>query len=165
MKHIILQRIFPLMIVILFSSITAMAQKPGHTKYKCMVQMTNYVGEAAYVVVSVINPSGAYEKTLYMMGPDKKWYDHFKAWYKFNTKSPANLSAITGASVAGGDRSVTTFEIEDAIVDAGYKLRFESAVEDQKYYEKDIEIELTKENLSKKTEGTNYIRYIRFSSN
>ncbi len=154
-----------MMLVMLFISIAAPAQKPGYTKYKCMVQMTNYAGEAAYIVVSLMNPSGAYEKTLYMMGPDKKWYDHFKAWHKFNTKKPANLNGITGASVAGGDRSVTNFEIEDAKVDAGYKLRFESAVEDKKYYESDIEIELTKENLSKKTEGSNYIRYVRFSSN
>ena len=50
---------------------TSAAQKPGVTKYKCMVQMTNYVGEAAYIVVSLVNPTGAYEKTLYVMGPDK----------------------------------------------------------------------------------------------
>jgi hypothetical protein len=146
-------------------STAALAQKPGFTKYKCMVQMTNYQGEAAYIVVSLINPQDEYEKTLYVMGPDKKWYDHIKAWHKFNTKKPSNISAITGASVAGGDRSMTTFEIEDAKVDAGYKLRFETAVEDQKYHEKDIEIPLTKENLSKKTEGPNYIRYVRFSLN
>ena len=153
-----------LALALLFSvSFTASAQ--GVTKYKCMVQMTNYTGEAAYVVVSLINPKGAYEKTLYVMGPDKKWYTHIKEWHKFNSKKPANISAITGASVAGGDRSVTTFEIEDAKVDAGYKLRFESAVEDKEYHSKDIEIPLTKEGLSAKTEGTNYIRYVRFSAN
>lgn len=153
--------------VIFFFTMTfvASAQKAGVTKYKCMVQMTNYVGEAAYIVVSLINPEGAYEKTLYVMGPDKKWYSHIKEWHKFNTKKPANISAITGASVAGGDRSVTTFEIEDAKLNAGYKLRFETAVEDKEYYAKDIEVPLTKEGLSGKTEGTNYIRYVRFSSN
>jgi len=165
MKRINFQEVALLVIAAIFTSTTLSAQKPGFTKYKCMVQMTNYVGEAAYIVVSLINPDGAYEKTLYVMGPDKKWYNHIKEWHKFNTKKPANISAITGASVAGGDRSVTTFEIEDAKIDAGYKLRFETAVEDQEYHEKDIEIALTKENLSKKTEGTNYIRYIRFSSN
>ncbi|KQC01793.1 DUF2271 domain-containing protein [Pedobacter sp. Hv1] len=144
---------------------TSAAQKPGVTKYKCMVQMTNYVGEAAYIVVSLVNPAGAYEKTLYVMGPDKKWYTHIKEWHKFNTKKPANISAITGASVAGGDRSVTTFEIEDSKINAGYKLRFETAVEDKEYHVKDIEIPLTKEGLSGKTEGTNYIRYVRFSAN
>lgn len=163
MKHF--KRIFLFFTATIILSLTAAAQKPGFTKYKCMVQMTNYVGEAAYIVVSLINPEGAYEKTLYVMGPDKKWYSHIKEWNKFNTKKPANISAITGASVAGGDRSVTSFEIEDAKLNAGYKLRFETAVEDKEYYAKDIEIPLTKEGLSGKTEGTNYIRYVRFSSN
>lgn len=144
---------------------TSLAQKSGVTKYKCMVQMTNYVGEDAYVVVSLINPKGLYEKTLYVMGPDKKWYTHIKEWHKFNSKKPANISAITGASVAGGDRSVTTFEIEDSKLNAGYKLRFETAVEDKEYHTKDIEVPLTTEGVSSKTEGTNYIRYVRFSQN
>lgn len=151
--------------LIITLSFSSFAQKPGVTKYKCMVQMTNYVGEAAYIVVSLINPKGAYEKTLYVMGPDKKWYTSIKEWHKFNTKKPLNISAITGASVAGGDRSVTTFEIEDAKLNVGYKLRFETAVENKEYHTKDIEIPLTKENLSGKTEGTNYIRYVRFSAN
>lgn len=141
------------------------AQKHGFTKYKCMVQMTNYVGEEAYVVVSLINAKGAYEKTLYVMGPDKKWYNTIKEWHKFNSKKPTNISAITGASVAGGDRSVTTFEIENTKINAGYKLRFETAVEDKEYHTKDIEIPLTTESLAAKTEGTNYIRYVRFSAN
>lgn len=160
-----LNRIFLAIAIALILPFTSSAQKPGVTKYKCMVQMTNYVGEAAYIVVSLVNPSGAYEKTLYVMGPDKKWYTHIKEWHKFNTKKPANISAITGASVAGGDRSVTTFEIEDSKINAGYKLRFETAVEDKEYHVKDIEIPLTKEGLSGKTEGTNYIRYVRFSAN
>lgn len=160
-----LNKIFLVLTLTLILPFTSSAQKPGVSKYKCMVQMTNYVGEAAYIVVSLVNPSGAYEKTLYVMGPDKKWYTHIKEWHKFNTKKPANISAITGASVAGGDRSVTTFEIDDSKINAGYKLRFETAVEDKEYHVKDIEIPLTKEGLSGKTEGTNYIRYVRFSAN
>src|ERR1700712_1441394 len=116
------------------------AQKTGATKYKCMVQMTNYMGEGAYVVVSLIDGKGAYEKTLYVMGSDKKWYKTLKSWHAFNSKKPANISAITGASVTGGDRSVTVLEIDNAKMNAGYKLRFETAVEDKPYHEKDVEV-------------------------
>ena len=77
-----LNRIFLAVAITLILPFTSSAQKPGVTKYKCMVQMTNYVGEAAYIVVSLVNPSGAYEKTLYVMGPDKKWYIHIKEWHK-----------------------------------------------------------------------------------
>jgi len=135
------------------------------TKYKCMVQMTNYVGEGAYIAVSLIDAKGAYEKTLYVMGSDKKWYPDLKEWNKAYKKKPTNISAITGASVTGGDRSVTVLDIETDKINKGYKLRFETAVEDNKYYLKDIEIPLTTEGLAAKTEGTGYIRYVRLSAN
>ena len=65
---------------------TAFAQNAGTTKYKCMIQMTNYMGEGAYIVISLINAKNAYEKTLYVLGPDKKWYNTLKEWNKFRTK-------------------------------------------------------------------------------
>lgn len=133
------------------------------SKYKCMLQMSNYVGEGAYVVVSLINAKGEYEKTLYVMGDDKKWYNTVKEWHKFQTKKKENLSAKTGASVTGGDRSITTFEIEDSKINKGYKLRFESAVEDNKYYANDVEIPLTTDGLAAKTDGKGYIRYVRLN--
>ena len=133
------------------------------TKYKCLVQMDSYMGEGAYVTVSLINPSGEYEKTLYVMGDDKEWYNSLKEWHKFQSKKRDDISAITGASVTGGDRSVTTFEIEDSKLNKGYLLRFETAVEDQKYHMSDVEIPLTTEALLQKTEGKGYIRYVRLN--
>ncbi|KDN54306.1 DUF2271 domain-containing protein [Flavobacterium seoulense] len=145
---------------ILLLSFQATAQS---SKYKCMLQMSNYVGEGAYVVVSLINAKGEYEKTLYVMGDDKKWYSSLKEWNKFQTKKPTNISAITGASVTGGDRSITTIEIDNTKINSGYKLRFESAVEDQKYHISDVEIPLTTAGIAEKTEGKGYIRYVRLS--
>lgn len=133
------------------------------SKYKCMLQMSNYVGEGAYIVVSLISPKGEYEKTLYVMGDDKKWYKTLKEWHKFYAKKPTNISAISGASVTGGDRSITTLEIDDAKINAGYKLRFETAVEDQKYHTTDLELPLTTEGITTKTEGKGYIRYVRLN--
>ena len=135
------------------------------TKYKCMIQMSNYIGEHAYVVVSLIDPKGAYEKTLSVMGSDKKWYPDIKEWHKAYKLKPANISAVTGASVAGGDRSVVTLDLETAKINAGYTLRFETAVEDKEYHVKDLEVPLTTEGLAGKKDGTNYIRYVRFSAN
>ncbi|WP_442587548.1 DUF2271 domain-containing protein [Pedobacter sp. AW31-3R] len=144
---------------------SSMAQKAGAAKYKCMIQMTNYMGEGAYVVISLIDSKGAYEKTLYVMGSDKKWYNSLKEWHKFYAKKPTNISAITGASVTGGDRSVNIIEIDQSKLNAGYKLRFESAVEDKNYHVKDLEVPLTTAALAAKNEGTGYIRYVRFIPN
>jgi hypothetical protein len=134
-------------------------------KYKCLLQMTNYVGEGAYIVVSLINKDGVYEKTLRVMGSDKEWYPDLKEWHKAYKKKPTNISAVTGASVSGGDRSTFTLELDKAKMNAGYKLRFETAVEDKEYHVKDLEIPLTTASLAAKNEGTGYIRYVRFSAN
>lgn len=128
-----------------------------------MLQMSNYMGEGAYIVVSLINSKGDYEKTLYVMGDDKKWYKSLKEWHKFYSQKPTDISAKTGASVTGGDRSITTIEIEDSKINKGYKLRFETAVEDQKYYTNDLEIPLTTQGIAEKTEGKGYIRYVRLN--
>jgi hypothetical protein len=149
-----------LIALICVSSFQATAQT---SKYKCMLQMSNYMGEGAYIVVSLVNAKGEYDKTLYVMGHDKKWYKTLKEWHKFYSKKPTDISAKTGASVTGGDRSITTLEIEDNKINKGYKLRFESAVEDNKYYTSDLEIPLTTEGIAAKTEGKGYIRYVRLN--
>lgn len=160
-----LYKISLLALVLAFAQPAASFAQSGTTQYKCMIQMTNYMGEGAYIVVSLINGKGAYEKTLYVLGSNKKWYPDVKEWYKALGKKTPNVSAITGASVAGGDRSVTVLEIDNTKINKDYKLRFESAVEDKNYNVKDLEIPLTTEALSAKSEGTGYIRYVRFSPN
>ncbi|ODS86894.1 MAG: hypothetical protein ABS46_00635 [Cytophagaceae bacterium SCN 52-12] len=131
-------------------------------KYKCMIQLNAYTGPASYIVVSLINKNDEYEKTLYVMGDDKKWYPDLKAWHSAYQKKPVNIDAITGASVAGGDRAVVILDIDRSRINAGYKIRFESAVEHQPYYHKDAEIPLTTEGLSAKTEGKGFIGDFRY---
>lgn len=150
-----------ILLLLALAPVAASAQK----KMKCMIQMTNYMGEGAYVVISLVDSKGEYDKTLYILGADKKWYKSLKEWHKAYSKKGENLSAITGASVAGGDRGIHTLEIDESKIGKGYVLRFESAVEDKPYYQKDLEIPLTTENLSAKLDGTGYIRYVRLSSN
>lgn len=133
------------------------------SKYKCMIQMTAYQGEKAYVIVSLVNPKGEYEKTLAVLGPDKQWFNTLKEWYKFQTKTREKINTVTGASVGGGDRAVRTLEIDDSKLNKGYKLRFESAVEEQKYHVKDVELAVTPEGLVKRTEGSGYIRFVKLS--
>ncbi|MDR6562201.1 MULTISPECIES: DUF2271 domain-containing protein [Arcicella] len=154
-----------LLVLMFFVSLATSAQNTGTSKYKCMIQMTNYMGEGAYLVVSLVDAKDNYQKTLYVLGSDKKWYRNLKEWHKAFAKKPTNISAITGASVTGGDRSVVVLELDNATINSNYKLRFETAVEDKPYYVKDLEIPLTTESLSAKSEGTGYIRYVRFSAN
>lgn len=126
-----------------------------------MIQMTNYTGEGAYIVISLINPKGDYEKTLFVQGDDEEWYHDITNWWGFYGKKRPNIDAITGATISGGGRTISIIEIETKKIDTGYKIRFESAVEDQEYYAKDVEFDLTSESVKSKIEGTGFIRYIR----
>ena len=141
----------------------AFTQAPSETtNYKCLIQLTNYEGEGAYVVVPILDEEGAYDQTLYVQGEDDEWYRDITEWWKnlYGIKRP-NIDAIVGETVTGGQRKMTVLQIPTAKIDAGYTIRFESAVEDQEYYADDVEFALTTENLSSKKEGKGFIRYIR----
>lgn len=149
--------------IFLTTIILAFTTASAKIEYKCVVQLTNYSGEGAYVVVSLIDPKGNYDETLYMMGEDEKWYDYFKEWWAFweNDNKPS-IDAITGESIIGGDRKIVKLKLDSSKMDSGYKIRFETAVEDQYYYVKDVEVDLTSSALKAKIEGSGYIRYVRF---
>ncbi|MEM6685136.1 MAG: DUF2271 domain-containing protein [Bacteroidota bacterium] len=131
------------------------------SKYKCMIQMKNYTGEGAYVVISLLDTKGEYQKTLYVQGNDDEWYSDITEWWKFHGKRRPDIDAITGETISGGERKISVIEIPNDKIDAGYKIRFETAVEDQEYYIDDVQFELTAESVKSKVEGTGFIRYIR----
>lgn len=141
--------------------VSAFTEKAPSSKYKCMIQMTNYTGEGAYIAISLLNPNGVYEKTLYVHGDDDEWYFDITEWWEFYGKKRNDIDAITGATISGGKRAIAVLEIDDDKLDKGYKIRFETAVEDQEYYKDDVEFELTSESIKGKMEGKGFIRYIR----
>ncbi|PHS10400.1 MAG: flagellin biosynthesis protein FlgD [Kordia sp.] len=132
------------------------------SKYKCMIQMTNYSGEGAYIVVSLLDKDGNYLETLNVKGNDEDWYHDITQWWEnlYGKKRP-NIDAITGETLTGGERAISIIEIENDKIDTGYTIRFETAVEDQEYFAKDVEFELTAETVKSKVNGKGFIRYIR----
>jgi len=135
---------------------------PQLVNYKCLIQLTNYEGEGAYVVVSVLDSDGKYVETLYVQGDDSEWYRDVEQWWKnlYGIRRP-ELDGIVGETVTGGQRKMTVLKIPEEKIDSGYTIRFESAVEDQEYFEDDVEFALTTENLKRKMEGKGFIRYVR----
>ncbi|WP_200974534.1 DUF2271 domain-containing protein [Echinicola sp. 20G] len=146
---------------VIFVCMAILGHAASPTKYKCLVQMTNYVGEGAYITVSLIGPEGNYLKTLSVLGEDTKWYDTLEKWYGFYKKSGQKIDGITGASVSGGARTVLAFELNEEVINKGYKLRFESAVENNQYHQKDVEVKLNESDMSGQIDGQGYIRFVR----
>lgn len=157
-KQLKMKKIIP---ILLIAMLTMAFTSTNSASYKCMIQLKNYTGEGAYITISLLNPKGEYDKTLYVIGDDEEWYSDITEWWKFQGKVRADIDAITGATVSGGGRTISVLNIDNDKIDKGYKIRFESAVEDQEYYKDDVEFELTTENLKNKFEGKGFIRYIR----
>ncbi|MDO1499575.1 DUF2271 domain-containing protein [Maribacter confluentis] len=128
---------------------------------KCLIQLTNYSGEGAYIVVSIVNDKANYEETLYVIGKDSEWYSEITEWWKFYGKSRPNIDAISGETISGGERTLSVLQIPKDKIDNGYSIRFETSVEDKGYFADDIQFELTSENLKAKVEGKGFIRYVR----
>lgn len=164
MKKNIFKSIGVLLLTSVFIGLSSFIKEP-EVSYKCMIQMMNYTGEKAYVVVSLISPEGEYVKTLYVQGDDKEWFPDIKNWWKFSDGSKENVDAITGATVGNGERNIISLGFNASHIDAGYKVRFESAVENQEYYSIDAEIELNSATIKEKVDGQGYIRYIRMVPN
>lgn len=157
-------KIFKYLFVVICLSLMAFStytKIEASQKYKCMIQMKNYEGEGAYVVITLLNPQGEYEKTLYVQGDDEQWYHDIKEWWSFQSKINEKIDAIAGATISGGNRTISVFEIPDDKINKGYKIRFETSVEQQKHYVDDVVFELTTESVNSKVEGKGYIRYIR----
>lgn len=157
MKHFI--RIFPILVftTVLLTAFSSVEKVP----VKCMIQMINYTGEGAYVIISLIDPEGAYEETLYVQGKDNEWYSEISEWWKFYGKRRLDIDAIAGETIAGGERTISIIKIPSEKIDQGYSIRFETSVEDQEYYTDDVQFSLTSESIKSKVEGKGFIRYVR----
>jgi hypothetical protein len=153
-------KLFPVLFIGAFLLISAIKPVEKAT-YKCMIQLKNYSGEGAYVVISLIDAQGEYQETLYVQGKDSEWYSEIGEWWKFYGKRRPDIDAISGATISGGERTVYVLQIPKDKIDKGYRIRFETAVEDQEYHVKDLQFPLTAANLNGTKEGTGYIRYVR----
>ncbi len=137
----------------------------GETKLKCLIQMKNYSGEGAYIIISLTDKNGNYIKTLNVQGDDPEWYHEITSWWKFHGKKRSNIDGITGETLSGGERSINIISIDKSKFISDYKLRFETAVEDKNYFEKDLEINLDEINSETKYSGNGFIRYVRILKN
>jgi hypothetical protein len=154
------------LIFLAFAAIASSFSEPSAPmSFKCLVQLTNYTGEGAYVIVSLLDDKGKYQKTLQVFGKEKRWWKDIPSWFKFYTDSKENVDGVSGASITAGSRKVFTFTAAEQQFSKGYKLRFETAVEDQVYKERDVEIVLSENVAGQTFNGSGYVRYVKLIKN
>ncbi|KKB86393.1 hypothetical protein VW29_02155 [Devosia limi DSM 17137] len=121
--------------------------------------LVQYSGHAAYLAVYLTNPDGSYNSTLWVSGHKTKYYGDLRGWARAVSRGGSlNLDGITGASVGSGDTLTVHANLADTLLDAGYQIRVDSAVENGGQYADDAVIDLTSTPAT--ASGTGYVNTI-----
>ena len=121
-------------------------------------QLKNYAGTGAYLAVYVTDAAGKYKKTLWVAGKKSKYYKHLSDWARGSGMKAAEFDGVTGASVGSGKALKVTVELADTLIDAGYEIRIDSAVEDGRDQPADARAALTKQGAGKPVKGRGYVQ-------
>jgi hypothetical protein len=122
-----------------------------------------YRGNGAYLAFYLTDANGKYNKTLWVAGEKSKYYKHLPDWARGSGLKSTEYDGRTGASVTSGQQFTFKVNIEDALIDAGYLLRVDSAVEDQRDHRVDAEVPLTRQGVGIAVAGRGYIKTISYS--
>ena len=125
------------------------------------IQMNNYQGPPAYLAVYLNKPDGSYDSTLLVAGGRTQYYQHLRGWIRGFSSSGDRLDGITGASVGSGQTIKATVTIQDALIDAGYAIHVDSAVENGMENRDDVVLPLTKASSGTVVSGSGYIAAMR----
>ncbi|QOW18512.1 MULTISPECIES: DUF2271 domain-containing protein [Lysobacteraceae] len=121
-------------------------------------QMKAHGGDGAYLAIYVTDAAGKYHKTLWVSGKKSKYYKNLRDWARGSGMRASEFDGVSGASVGSGRTLKVTAELEDALIDAGYEIRIDTAVEDGRDNPADVRAPLTKAGSGKATAGRGYVQ-------
>ena len=125
-------------------------------------QLKNYGGDGAYLAAYLTDAKGAYAGTLWVAGGKAKYYKHLSDWTRLSAGDAKRLNGVTGASVGAGRTLKVTADLADALIDAGYEIHIDAAVEDMRDSPSEIRVPLTTTNAGKPQAGKQYIQSLTF---
>ncbi len=125
--------------------------------------LNSYRGDGAYLAIYLTDADGKYARTLWVAGGKTKYYKHLLDWARGSGMKSTEYDGMTGASVSNGGNLTIKVEIDDALIDAGYLIRVDSAVEDQRENRVDAEVPLTSQGVSTPVAGRGYVKALSYS--
>lgn len=123
--------------------------------------LKKYSGDGAYVVVYVTDGQGRVHSTLRVAGPKAKYHKHLSNWSRATGAARRPLDGVTGASVGSGQALKVSVDLADALIDAGYQIRVDTAVENQRDVASDVVVPLSKEVSGRSHPGKGYVQSLR----
>jgi hypothetical protein len=98
-----------------------------------------------------------------MAGGKSKYYSHLTDWYRATAGDISQVNGITGASVGAGRKLEITFDLADALFDAGYTLHIDASVENMRDSPNEIAVPLTSQGSGAANRGRRYIADFRYT--
>ncbi|MGM9490297.1 DUF2271 domain-containing protein [Ideonella sp. YS5] len=125
-------------------------------------QLTAYGGDGAYLAIYLMDPGGRLHSTLWVAGRKAKYWRHLRDWYR-STGGNAKVDGITGASVGAGKTLRVTVDVADALIDAGYEVHIDTAVEKMKENPSEVVVPLSAAGAGKPAAGRGYVMSFRYT--
>ena len=126
------------------------------------IEMKNYGGDGAYLALYLADGEGQYQGTLWVAGEKSKYYSHLSGWAGGSGLNAAEYDGLTGASLASGRTLKINLDLDDALIDSGYEIRIDTAVEDMRDHRDDIAVPLTSEGAGQPQAGRGYIQSFQY---
>lgn len=126
-------------------------------------ELSAYSGDGAYVALYLTDTSGQYKRTLWIAGKKPKYYKHLADWARGSGQNKAEYDGMTGASVSSGKTLKVTVEVADALIDAGYQIHIDTAVEKKRDNRSEVVVPLTTDGAGKPTAGKGYVKAFTYS--
>lgn len=123
-------------------------------------QLKDYGGNGAYVAAYLTDAKGAYVRTLWVAGGKAKYHKHLSDWSRLSAGDARRLDGVTGASVGAGRTLKVTADLADALIDAGYEIRLDAAVEDMRDSPSEVRMPLSTASVRKPQAGKQYIQSV-----
>lgn len=150
---------------ILSLCIASVIALPGLVQAKPLTlttQLKSYGGNGAYLAFYVTDAKGQYQKTLWVSGKKAKYYKNLRDWARASGLKSSEFDGISGASVGSGRTLKVTVDLADALIDAGYEIRVDSAVEDGRDNPAEVRVPLTSTGAGQPVAGRGYIQSFRY---
>lgn len=126
-------------------------------------QLKNYGGDGAYLAIYVTDAKGKYKKTLWVSGKKSKYYKHLRDWARGSGLKASEFDGVSGASVGSGKTLKVKVDLADALIDAGYEIRVDTAVEDLRDNPADVRVPLTAKGAGKPVAGRGYVKSFTYA--
>jgi len=126
-------------------------------------QLSQYRGDGAYLAIYLTDARGEYQKTLWVSGKKSKYYKHLSDWARGSKRSRAEYDGLTGASITRGETLQISVNLDDALIDSGYQIRVDAAVEDMRDRPTDIIVPITTQGAGKPVNGKGYVQSLTYT--